>query len=140
MDYDASVWGPHFWFFLDNIAMVYPTHPNDVVRKKYYELIQNLPLFIPHYEISKQFSELLNMHPVKPYLDNKKSLIRWTHFIHNVINSKLEKPQITLEQYYTTYYKRYDKSNKTLKRNRKYITFFIILIVIATFCLYLYNK
>jgi hypothetical protein len=40
---DSNVWGPHYWFVLLSIAICYPIHPNDVTKKKYYELIQNLP-------------------------------------------------------------------------------------------------
>ena len=49
---DPKVWGPHYWFFLHTLAMTYPHHPNSVTKKKYYEFIQNLPLFLPVEEIS----------------------------------------------------------------------------------------
>ena len=45
---DSKIWGPHYWFVLLTIAISYPIHPNDVTKKKYYELIQNFPLFIPN--------------------------------------------------------------------------------------------
>ena len=44
---DPEIWGPHFWFFINTLALNYPNNPNDVTIKKYYEFIQNLPLFIP---------------------------------------------------------------------------------------------
>ena len=56
---DPTVWGPHFWFFLHTLAISYPHHPNSVTKKKYYELIQNLPLFIPEPEMGNKFSEFL---------------------------------------------------------------------------------
>ena len=141
MDYDASVWGPHYWFFLDTIAMIYPTYPNDVVKKKYYNLIQNLPLFIPNYEISRNFEKILDLYPLKPYLDNKKSLIKWMNKVHNVINEKLEKPQMSLDSHYIHYYNRYGKiPNKTFGKYRKYVTFFIVISCLAMGCIYLYNK
>ena len=34
MALDAKVWGPHFWFTLHTIAITYPSHPNDTVKKK----------------------------------------------------------------------------------------------------------
>ena len=57
---DPEIWGPHYWFFLHTIAMTYPHHPNAVTKKKYYEFVQNLPLFIPVEQISKEFSLLLD--------------------------------------------------------------------------------
>jgi hypothetical protein len=141
MEYDANVWGPSYWFFLDNIAFNYPSYPNDVIKKKYYDLLQNLPLFIPHYKISKDFQEMLNLYPIKSYLDNKKSLITWVHFIHNKINEKLEKPQISIEKYYTDYYKRFEKRpTKSFKRVKKYITFFIFITILIVIIIIYYNK
>jgi hypothetical protein len=80
--------------------MTYPHHPNAVTKKKYYEFIQNLPLFLPVEEISGEFSKLIDKYPITPYLDNRDSFVRWMHFIHNKINEKLEKPQISLNEFF----------------------------------------
>ena len=45
--FDPTIWGPHYWFFLHTISHTYPLYPNEVTKKKYYDLIQNMPLFIP---------------------------------------------------------------------------------------------
>jgi hypothetical protein len=111
---EPKIWGPHYWFFLHTIAMTYPHHPNAVTKKKYYEFIQNLPLFIPVDNISSEFSVLLDKYPVVSYLDNRESFVRWLHFIHNKINQKLEKPQINLNEFYIQYYEEY-KSNDEKK-------------------------
>ena len=57
---DSNVWGPHYWFVLLTIAISYPKYPNDVTKKKYYELIQNFPLFIPIPSMGNHFSDLLD--------------------------------------------------------------------------------
>lgn len=132
--YDPSIWGPSIWSFLDIVAFHYPTHPNDVIKKKYYDFIQNIPIFLPHYEISKNFQELLNLYPIKPYLDNKKSLIQWTNFIHNKINEKLEKPTIPLETYYKRYYEKYKVRSR--KKNIPYI----IIVILICIIIYYYKK
>lgn len=71
-----------------------------LLQKKYYEFIHNLPLFIPTESISKNFSKLLDKYPVTPYLDNKMSFIKWTHFIHNKINKKLDKTPINFDKFF----------------------------------------
>ena len=96
MYFDPSVWGPHYWFFLHTIAESYPLHPTEVTKKKYYNLIQNLPIFIPIDEIGNYFSQLLDKYPVTPYLDNRDSFVRWMHFIHNKINIRLGKQELSL--------------------------------------------
>ena len=65
---DAAVWGPHYWFVLFSMAVTYPERPNDVTIKKYYDFIQNLPLFLPNHQMGNAFSELLDKYPVSPYL------------------------------------------------------------------------
>jgi hypothetical protein len=65
MALDPKVWGPFYWFVLHTIALTYPTHPNDVIKKKYYDFIQNLPLFLPVPEIGNIFTSLLDKYPVR---------------------------------------------------------------------------
>ena len=101
---DPKIWGPHYWFFLHTVVMTYPHHPNTVTKKKYYEFVQNIPLFIPVENISTEFSKLIDKYPITPYLDNRESFVRWMHFIHNKINEKLEKPPVTLNDFYIKYY------------------------------------
>ena len=44
---NPEIWGPHYWFFIYTLALSYPLNPNDTTKKKYYDFIQNLPIFIP---------------------------------------------------------------------------------------------
>jgi hypothetical protein len=140
---DPKVWGPHYWFFLHTLAMTYPHHPNTITKKKYYEFIQNLPLFLPVEEISSEFSKLLEQYPVSPYLDNRDSFIRWMHFIHNKINEKLEKPQISLNEFFVKYYDEYKTTNEKMSeyyKLREKIIYFSILLGFSVSIYYLYDK
>jgi len=118
-DLDPKIWGPHYWFFLHTIAMSYPVHPNAVTKKKYYDFVQNIPLFIPVESMAGEFSKLLDKYPVQPYLDNKESFIRWMWFIHNKINKKLEKPEISLNDFYVKYYEEYKPINEKMSEYYK---------------------
>ena len=140
---DPKIWGPHYWFFLHTVAMTYPHHPNAVTKKKYYEFIQNLPLFIPVEEISTEFSKLIELYPITPYLDNRDSFLRWMHFIHNKINEKLEKPPITLNDFFVEYYDRYKSKNEKLAEYYKLREKIVYGTILASFIgaiYYLYDK
>jgi len=140
---DPKVWGPHYWFFLHTLAMTYPHHPNGVTKKKYYEFVQNLPLFLPVEEISGEFSKLIDKYPVTPYLDNRDSFVRWMHFIHNKINEKLEKPQISLNEFFVKYYDEYKSSDEKLSeyyKIRQKVIYFTIILGISGAIYYLYDK
>jgi hypothetical protein len=140
---DPKVWGPHYWFFLHTLAMTYPHHPNAVTKKKYYEFIQNLPLFLPVEEISSSFSKLIEIYPITPYLDNRDSFVRWMYFIHNKINEKLEKPQITLNEFYVNYYNQYKSQDEKLSefyKIREKLIYGGIIVSILGAIYYLYDK
>ena len=139
---DPNIWGPHYWFFLHTISMTYPIRPNALTKKKYYEFIQNLPLFIPVEKISTEFSKLIDEYPITPYLDNRESLIRWMHFIHNKINQKLENPELSLNDFYINYYNSYKPTIVKNHEFNKLLGKFIYLIIILCFTgaiYYLYN-
>jgi hypothetical protein len=123
--------------------MSYPIHPNAVTKKKYYDFVQNIPLFIPVESMAGEFSKLLDQYPVQPYLDNKESFIRWMWFIHNKINKKLEKPQISLNDFYIKYYDEYKPMNEKLSEYYKIrgkLIYSGIIISIFGGIYYLYDK
>ena len=143
MALDPNVWGPHYWFTLHTISLCYPLHPNDVTKKKYYEFIQNFPMFIPNEKIASDFSILLDEYPVTPYLDSRPSFIKWVHFIHNKINKKLEKPSLTLEEFYSLYYENYKPKhvvNVEWQQTKKKMVYCAIIAVILGGVYILYDK
>jgi len=140
---DAKVWGPHYWFVLLTIALSYPKYPNDVTKKKYYELIQNFPLFMPDSQIGNGFSDLLDKYPVTPYLDSRESFVKWVHFMHNRVNVMLGKEEITLtkslDNYYGNYKPRQQRWREELKYRQKLI-YVVIIILLLVGIKYFYNK
>lgn len=130
-----KIWGPHYWFVLHTIALNYPLYPNEISKKKYYDFIENLPLFIPVNDIANSFSKLLDEFPVTPYLDSRESFIKWIHFIHNKINLSLDIPEKSLEESLHEYYKLYETKeiieNKILISREKILYLSIIFILIT---------
>jgi hypothetical protein len=123
--------------------MSYPLRPNSVTKKKYYEFIQNLPLFIPVESIAGEFSKLLDQYPITPYLDSRDAFIRWVWFIHNKINEKLEKNKISLNKFYELYYEEYkpkDIKNREMSRLKNKLIYLFLVIFFIAMIVYLYNK
>jgi len=141
MLFEPSVWGPHYWFFLHTVAESYPMHPNEVTKRKYYDLITNMPLFIPVEEMGNKFGELLDRYPVKPYLDNRDSFVRWTHFIHNKYNVMLGKVELSLPMSLEKYRSEYKPKAVILSEKinmRKHIIH-AVLILALLFLIYVYS-
>jgi hypothetical protein len=104
---DPAVWGPHYWFFLHTVAYTYPEHPTNVTKRKYYDLIQNMPLFLPDERMGDQLATFLDKYPVSPYLDTRESFMRWVHFIHNKFNDHLGQEPLSMYAALDAYYQQY---------------------------------
>ena len=141
--FNPIIWGPHYWFVLYTIALSYPLNVNESTKKKYYDFITNLPLFLPISNIGNIFSKFLDSYPVTPYLDSRESFVKWVHFIHNKINIYLGKPEITyydaMNKYYDHYKLKEIKKIDEKKNKQKYI-FGSLLLVLIIIILYIYTK
>ena len=138
--FEPTVWGPHFWFFLMTIALSYPESPNSVTKRKYYDFILNLPIFIPNAEIGNKFSGLLDKYPVSPYLDTRESFVKWVHFIHNKVNLMIGKEEISyqtaLDDYLREYLPKPIYLSEKIKISKYYI--FITFMMMCFILIYLY--
>ena len=143
MSLNPEIWGPKYWFFLYTIALTYPLSSNDVSKKKYYDFIQNFPLFIPNPEIGNTFSQFLDYYPVTPYLDSRESMLKWVHFIHNKINIYLGKPEITyydaMNKYYENYKLKEVKKKEERENKHKYV-FGSTVFALISLIIFLYFK
>jgi hypothetical protein len=95
---DPAIWGPPFWFFLHTVAYYYPdvNVVNQTAKRKYYDFIMNLPLFIPDPDMARFFSQMLDDYPVTPYLDCRDSFTRWVNYMHNRMNRMLGKEELSI--------------------------------------------
>ncbi len=142
MKVNADIWGPYYWFFLHTISLHYPSNPNETIKKKYFDFINNFYLFIPDNKISNEFQTLLSKYPVSPFLDTKKSFIHWVHFIHNKINQHLGKSTTSLKDFYIEYYEQTKpKQAKDIlyKKLTNKILFFCFIFILIGSIVFLYH-
>ena len=143
MGLNHNIWLPRLKFTLQTIAITYPANPNDVSKRKYYDLIQNLPVFFPLEPIGKNFLKLLDKYPVTPYLGSRMSFMKWIHFIFNKIHEQLEQPveefYNSLEKYYDEYKPKEIRNKEMIKTRKRYIQFSIALLIIFGI-IYIYKK
>ena len=138
----SETWGPHYWFFLHTIAYHYPGTPTATTKRKYYDLIQNFPLFIPDQAMGNRFAEMLDKYPVTPYLDCRESFMRWVHFIHNKINVIAGNPEITLYQGLEDYNRAYLAKKTIVEQTfaeKNHIVHLVIILIIVLF-IYWFNS
>jgi hypothetical protein len=136
--FDPQIWGPHYWFFLMTIALSYPENVNAVVKRKYYDLIMNMPIFIPNSKPGNTFSNLLDKYPVSPYLDNRDSFVRWVIFIHNKVNIHLGKEEVSHNDALKRYFDNYKPKPIILSERMKLQKHIIVSIFILTCLWFIY--
>lgn len=138
-DLKSNIWLPSFWFFLYSTAHGYPEYPNKITRRKYYDFVQNLPLFCPNVDVQKRLIRLLDLFPVTPYLDSRDSFTYWIHFVQNKMDNELGNEERTyfqhLDNYYNTYLPKTYKLSEKFGIQKKHIILGI-LAVLAIFIFY----
>jgi hypothetical protein len=130
MTLDQKVWGPHYWFFLHTVAKNYPCQPNRSMKRKHYDLIMNMPVFLPHPEAKALFIKLLDKYPVTPYLDKGADFRHWVHFIHNEVNKALGKGGISREYATELYMEHYEPEPYCIE-NPHYLYMIMVLVLLA---------
>jgi hypothetical protein len=140
---EPKVWLKRLFFTLETIAVYYPNNPNKVTIKKYYQLIQNLPVFIPVPPMGSYFLSLLDKYPVQPYLNSRTSFMKWIFFIKKKIYKKLKLEVFdfyeNLEIYYDAYKPEEEINIEKYREKKKYIhSFFTLLMGFSIY--YFYNK
>lgn len=106
-DLNIEIWLPTFWTFLYSTAHGYPDTPNSVIKRKYYDFTQNLPLFCPNSKFRKHLEEVLNLFPIRPYLDSRDAFTYWIHNVQNKINEKYGFEERTYYQHLDEYYSKF---------------------------------
>lgn len=143
MKLDPKVWIEKHKFMMITISMYYPKFPNDVTKKKYYDFIQNIPLFLPQKPLGEEFIKMLDEFPVTPYLDSRLSFMKWVNFINNKFNKRLGLEEISLYESLEQYYAHYKPQEIIEKEKREYNYKYIQISILALLfggSVYFYTK
>jgi preprotein translocase subunit Sss1 len=130
---DPAIWGSCAWRVLHLLAIGYPKQPTyeDIVAyKNFYE---NFWKVIPCYKCSVNYRRHLKEFPLDDYLKDNKTLFEWTVHLHNIVNTELKKPQMSLEDA-TKLYRKIIKSSsekKEVEEGKKMFVWLFLLTVLG---------
>ena len=103
MHLPPEIWGPMFWSTLHIMSLAYPDDPTYSEKRAAKELFNALVYLLPCPVCRSHYKEILQVMPVETWLDNRKSLVEWVWMMHNAVNMKLGKPEITMTEFYKRY-------------------------------------
>jgi hypothetical protein len=103
MHIPPEIWGPMFWATFHIVSLGYPDAPTYADKRAAKEFFTALPYLLPCAICREHFAEVLKGQPIESWLDNRKSLVNWVFTVHNMVNERLGKPAITMDEFYKRY-------------------------------------
>lgn len=95
---DPASWGPQLWSSLHYIALGYPDHPSSLDKQNYKAFFESLDNVLPCHKCAQHYKATVEAMPIAPFLDSAHRLFEWTVAVHNAVNQRLGKPQITVAE------------------------------------------
>lgn len=95
MSLRKEMWGPKFWFTLHYIGYSYPQNPTNADKQNYAQFIRSFANTLPCHDCRQHFTKLLSVHPPEKHLNNRGDFFNYTVDLHNHVNQRLNKPQLS---------------------------------------------
>lgn len=95
--YDPDAFGPAFWFTIHNATTTYPNQPTAAVQNSMKQLLINMPLLVPCVNCKEHFYTFLRKANLDAATASRENLFRFFVDIHNYVNKRYRKPEMTLE-------------------------------------------
>ena len=139
---DSSIWGPHAWFFLHSISFNYPETPTDTDKRNMLAFAINIGELLPCEYCKMHYQQYFTSNPIQKNLSSRTALINWFIDLHNSVNRRLKKPEMSFDQVVSFYEKKYQKPSKAFAvwNCLKYFNYFILVIAICILITYLTKK
>jgi len=112
-DLNPEIWGPFGWFFFDSICLAYPKNPTQNEKQQYKNFFYAVPYILPCTKCRNHFNQFITKYPLNDnILKSKNNLIRWILSAHNNVNRINNKSEITLQEFYSYYNKKFNMNVK----------------------------
>ncbi len=128
-----SKWGPSGWNFLHAVAFTYSTNPTQKEKKEIIDFLFSFANVIPCLRCRYDFKQLLHEYLFdginSKYLNSKVSLSNFIIDLHNQVNIKLNKKELSYKQVYKLYY----------NPNKSGLNYVLIVLIICVCIIYSYK-
>jgi hypothetical protein len=102
---DPSVWGSAFWFSLHNGASKYPVHASGIWVERMKGFILGIPYILPCDNCSEHARAYIDHHysNLNEICSGRSRLFAFFVDMHNMVNKRLGKPYMSVEDAYKLY-------------------------------------
>lgn len=108
---NPNYWGKYYWKVIHITALGYPISPTKNDEKNYHQFFKSIGQILPCSKCRKNYERHFENIPIAFFLENNKSLFKWTVHLHNTVNKELGKPQWNVE-FAESFYKTHQKNDK----------------------------
>lgn len=115
----STEWGPVAWSEFHTFALNYPVNPSEIDINRainYYQRV--FPNYVECRTCRTDYINMIRTLIIRPY--HKDDLFNWTVDIHNLVNSKIGKPNITYRRAYQIWTNDYYHSPNIIDKFNSY--------------------
>lgn len=98
-----SDWGPVAWRMLHYFAISFPETPSDEEQARALRFLRSYADWLPCDECRENLAAEYENFALDEVVRTRKELVDFTHALHNRVNARLNKPQLSLQQFYAAY-------------------------------------
>jgi hypothetical protein len=109
--------GPGTWYTLHVFAL--SAEKSEKKKDAFISFVEDLSQNMWCSVCEEHFSRYVAEHPLEPYRNKKHGLFEWTWRLHNTVNQRLGKPQLSFSEALQIYTEKSSKPCNASKKNDK---------------------
>lgn len=96
---NPAKWGPSTWEVMHTITFSYPEDPSPEQQQEAISLFMSMAKMLPCDTCAAHFEQAITETlPIQNHVDSRDSLSRWLVEVHNLVNRRLGKPELSYEE------------------------------------------
>lgn len=128
---NPKIWGESFWKMMHYVTFAYPNNPTVDDKNNVRIFFTNIVNVLPCENCRVHYTLNLKNYPLTDeVLSSKNNLVKWLIDVHNEVNKRTGKPELTLEEASEIYLSTKNDENQVFISNKTMIILFMIFIII----------
>ena len=95
---NVNKWGPGGWIFLHSMTFNYPNEPTDYDKERYSKFFKICGEMLPCRYCRDSYNIYIKYLPIEPFLDSREGVCYWFYKIHELVNNKIFKRNVTFKE------------------------------------------